>query len=278
VSARAKATPFLKWAGGKRQLLDQYAPHLPALGRGGTYFEPFLGGGALFFHLQPRRAVLSDINDDLINCYRMVRDHAAEVLDLVAEHRRRHCRDHYYAVRALDLGPLTHIQQAARFIYLNRTCFNGLYRVNSKGGFNVPMGRYVRPMATIEATVLAASRALLRADIRVASFAHAVAGAKRGDVVYFDPPYQPLSPTASFTSYSKDDFGEADQRHLAEVFAELTERGVKALVSNSDHPFVRKLYASKAYRLIEVRASRAINSRAERRGAVGELLVCNFSA
>ena len=191
-------------------------------------------------------------------------------------HRKRHGPDYYYEQRALDVLLLDGIDRAARFVYLNRTCYNGLYRVNSAGRFNVPIGRYRDPLAQVSTLVEAASAVLKGVALEVRPFEQVLDVSRRGDFVYFDPPYQPISKTASFTSYSKDDFGEDDQRHLADVFHRLTERGVRAMLSNSDHPLVRELYDRPGLRMLPIVAKRAINSNARRRGGVGELLVINY--
>ncbi|GAB4475354.1 MAG: DNA adenine methylase [Anaerolineae bacterium] len=270
------AGPFLKWAGGKHSLLDQYAPFFPP--RAETYYEPFVGSGAVFFYLRgrdfARRYVLSDTNAELINVYAVVRDHLEELIVALAAHQQQHGREHYDAVRALDragLHRLDPVTRAARLIYLNHTCYNGLWRVNRKGHFNVPMGRYRRPRILDEARLRAASQALQGVDLHVRGFAGAAAEARPGDLVYFDPPYVPLSRTANFTSYAADDFGEDDQRALAETFRALAVRGCHVMLSNSDTPLVRELYAG--FRIETIRAQRRINRDAARRGPIDEVLV-----
>lgn len=262
--------PFLKWAGGKGQLLEQYAPLFPQ--RYKRYLEPFLGGGAVFFHLRPPRAVLSDGNAELIDCFRAVRE---EVRALIAALRlHRYERDHFYAVRALDVENLTLAERAARTIFLNRTCFNGLYRVNSKGRFNVPFGRYANPTIVDAPNLRACSRALRRARVECAPFQAVLGEARRGDFVYFDPPYHPRSKTSQFTGYAPGGFTADDQRELARTFAALDRRGVLLMLSNSDTPLIRELY--QGFRVVEVQAARSINSKAGRRGAITELVVLNY--
>ncbi|MBA3825115.1 MAG: DNA adenine methylase [Ktedonobacterales bacterium] len=273
-TTRTKVKPFLKWAGGKGRLLAQYAPYLPRTF--GTYHEPFCGGGAVFFHLVPAQAVLSDINPELVNVYACVRDEVAAVCARLSEHAALHSQMHYYATRALKPLDLTAVERAARFIYLNRTCYNGLYRENAGGGFNVPMGRYVRPTICDTPTLLVASAALAGSTITQAPFEAVLARAVAGDLVYFDPPYQPLSATSNFTSYSRHGFGEDAQVRLRDLFVELTRRGVRALLSNSDCAFTRDLYRD--FRCVTITAGRAINTRAERRGKITELLVLNWDA
>jgi DNA adenine methylase len=269
--------PFLKWAGGKGQLLNDLIGRIHQARPFGRYHEPFVGGGALFFELMRTRkiegsAYLSDSNPHLIAAYIGVRDHVEEVVALLEKHAGRHCRDHYYSVRAQ--APLDRPAQAARIIYLNRTCYNGLYRENSKGLFNVPIGRYVNPMICDSENLRAASTALQAARLDVRAFESVLDVAESGDLVYFDPPYHPISKTSSFTGYHKNGFGEQDQRKLAAVFAALDRKSVKVLLSNSKTDFVEKLYAG--FRIEEVYATRSVNSRADRRGKISEALVRNF--
>lgn len=274
----AKATPILKWAGGKSRLLKQYAPLLPD--EFGTYYEPFAGGAALFFYLQNRgrltKAKLGDSNAELVNCYRVVRDDVEALITLLAEHKQLHSKEHYYAIRALDRQteqPLTPIERAARVIYLNKTCFNGLWRVNSKGQFNVPVGSYKNPPILDADNLRAASEALKEADLMHGDFRAQVGEAQPGDFVYFDPPYVPLNATANFTSYTADDFTLEDQRDLADLFATLDKRGCHVMLSNSDTPLVRELYTG--FCIETVQANRAINSKASKRGPISELVVTN---
>ena len=255
-------------------MLKDLQTYLPSLSKDRTYFEPFLGGGALFFHLLPKRAKLFDINEELINCYRLVRDRCSQVGTIIREHRRQHCREYYYAVR--ESLPLDDIERAARFIYLNRTCFNGLYRVNSKGEFNVPIGRYKDPLKQVESLIHSASQSLQGVELQVCTYEKVLDHAEQDDFVYFDPPYQPVSQTSSFTSYSKEKFDKEDQRRLSEVFKDLDSRGVKLMLSNSDHPLIREIYDPLCKRMIPLRVGRTINSKTSRRGAVGELLILNY--
>jgi DNA adenine methylase len=263
----ARPRPFVKWAGGKRQLLEQLRPLLPATF--GRYFEPFAGGAALFFDLGRTDAVLADMNAELIDVYLAVRDHVDAVIE--ALRRYRYGEAHYYKAREADRGKLTLAQRAARTIYLNRTGYNGLYRVNRAGKFNVPMGRHTNPTLCDADNLQACARALSATDIRVADFEAVAAGAKAGDLVYFDPPYVPVSDTADFTSYVAGGFGLEQQRRLAGVFARLARRGVHAVLSNSDTKAVRDLYAG--FRIESVQAARFINSRGGSRGKVGEVVV-----
>lgn len=270
------ATPILKWAGGKTQLLKHYTRLFPA--EFNRYFEPFLGGGAVFFHMVAKnpnlRAVLSDSNVELINCYNMVKNDLASVVRHLKKHRND--KHHFYKVRAMDVADLTPAERAARLIYLNKTCFNGLFRVNRKGQFNVPFGRYDNPKICDEVNLRGAERALCNAKIVPANFDEVVAQAKKGDFVYLDPPYQPLSTTSSFTGYTRNSFGVEDQARLAEVFRKLTDKGCYAMLSNSDTALIRDLYDD--FYIETVYANRAINSKADKRGRVAEVAVLNYSA
>ena len=270
-SPEIRATPFLKWVGGKTRLLAELQRHLPARTKVKRYHEPFVGGGALFFAALPKRASLSDLNGELVHCYREVQGNVAGVLDALARHVYE--RSHFEMVRALDPLSLDPSRRAARFIYLNKTCFNGLWRVNKKGQFNVPFGKYKDPKFCDTAGLLRASHALQGAHLEVRGYAEAALAAAEGDFVYFDPPYDPVSPTASFTSYTKDAFGWQQQEELAELCATLNRRGVRFLLSNSATPRIRALYRNFEQRI--VRAPRAINSKADARGMVDEILVFN---
>ncbi|MET0596013.1 MAG: DNA adenine methylase, partial [Polyangiaceae bacterium] len=261
--------PFLKWAGGKGQLLGALRERVPSFKR---YFEPFLGGGALFFALQPKRGVLSDVNDEIINCYKVVRDDVTALIGALGDHR--YDEDHYYEVRNTDPATLPPIERAARTIFLNKTGFNGLYRVNRSGKFNVPFGRYAKPAICDQENLRACSEALGDMDIKTSDFEHSAGRAEGGDFVYFDPPYVPVSRTAAFTAYAPGGFGLDAQSRLARLFAKLAGRGVKVLLSNSDVPEIRELYAS--FRIETIPATRTINCKATRRGPVSELLVRNL--
>ena len=260
--------PFLKWVGGKRQLLAEIAQHSPVTF--GRYFEPFVGGGALFFHLRPRDAVLADVNERLIRTYRGVRDEVESVIELLRGYPYE--ADFYYRTRAIPIDRASDAELAAWFIYLNRAGFNGLYRVNRDNQFNVSFGRYSNPTICDPQNLRACSAALRGVELVVGDFGAAVQGARSGDFIYFDPPYVPLSATSSFTSYAADGFDDSDQRRLRAVATTLKKRGVHVLLSNSSAQFVRELYAS-PFKAVEVYASRAVNCRADRRGAVKELLI-----
>lgn len=271
----AEASPFLKWAGGKRQLLGKLLAHVPE--SFGTYHEPFVGGGALFFKLRAlerlKQARLSDVNPELVNAWTMLRDATENVLAELEKLASRTDKESFYAVRALDPAALTGPERAARIIYLNKTCFNGLYRENSKGIFNVPYGDNGNPRVLDRPNLLAVARALKGVTLTQGSFSVSVKHARPGDFFYFDPPYHPVSGSSSFTAYSRGGFGVEGQQQLARVFGELAEMGVHVLLSNSDTPLIRELYEGRGFEITRVEASRAINCNADRRGPVGELII-----
>lgn len=275
--------PFLKWAGGKRRLIPQFEVHFPS--RANHYYEPFAGSAAVFFHLRGQgfadAYTLSDSNPELINVYKTVRDDYESLLDKLEDHHEKHHqlgKKHYYRIRKLDRNghwhTMSEIERAARMLYLNRTCFNGLWRVNSKGQFNVPMGRYRKPNIVNKDRIENAHYALRGVTLRHGHFANVLDEAGEGDFVYFDPPYVPLSPTSSFTSYAKDGFGLAEQEELAALYRNLDRRGCKVMLSNSDMPVVRDLY--EGFEIITVRARRAINVNGDGRGPVDEVVVLNY--
>lgn len=270
--------PFLKWAGGKSRTIQQYIPYFPNHFK--TYYEPFLGGGAIFFYLhyhQQSKAILTDINAELINTYLCVRNQVDELISLLKEHERQHNqnkKEHYYSVRANSEG--TDSERAARLIYLNKTCFNGLYRVNSQGKFNVPLGKYENPKICQEDLLYAASKALQWADIQAYDFADVVKYANTDDFVFFDPPYYPISSTSYFTAYSRYSFNEKDQERLRDTCAELASRGVKVMVCNSDCEFIRKIYTEINFKIYLIEAARCINSNIKKRGMIYELLITSY--
>ncbi len=263
------ARPPLKWAGGKRQLLPAILKHLPDIPPKGTYFEPFVGGGAVFFSTRPHRAVLADTNPRLMRTYAAIRNHTEEVIALLDTYP--HDRDFFSEMRTRPIDAGSDVEVAAWLLYLNHTAFNGLYRVNSKNEFNVPFGNYKSPRYCKPDNLRACAKALQRASLACTPFEETVASAQPGDVVYFDPPYIPLSATSSFTSYTADGFGDAEQVRLRDVAVALRERGVFVLVSNSNALRVHELYQD--FRKAQVWARRNINSQAAGRGAVPELLL-----
>jgi DNA adenine methylase len=272
-AAEREARPFLKWVGGKSRLLEQFQPLLPGPGSYGTYFEPFLGSGALFFFLRPSAAVLSDVNGEIIDCYRAVKTKTEDVIRELSKHKYDDA--HYYAVRAGK--PRTLAAAAARTLYLNKTGYNGLYRVNRAGGFNVPMGRYKNPGFQSEAlfaNLRVCCEVLQQAEIASADFEVTSMRARPGDFVYLDPPYVPVSATSDFTSYARGGFPWSEQERLTQMCKKLWRRGVKIMLSNSDTESVRELY--KDFRVDVVLAARSINSQGSKRGKVCEVVARNF--
>jgi DNA adenine methylase len=270
--------PFLKWAGGKTQLLGQFEALYPPSSQVPRYLEPFVGSAAVFFHMrrffQPAEIVLADSNAELINAYRAIQQDVEKVIRLLAKHSKAHSQEHYYRVRGLRPSELSPSEQAARTIYLNKTCFNGLYRVNSQGGFNVPIGRYDDPPILDARNLRAVAAALRGVEVRQGHFRDTLQYARKEDFIYFDPPYQPLSATASFTAYTRNSFGPEDQAELAEVVRLLGDRGCRVMLSNSDTLLIRRLY--RGFELRTVDARRSINSKASRRGTIKELVVLNY--
>lgn len=266
--------PIVKWVGGKRQLMFELLKNMPQFYN--RYFEPFIGGGALFFELQPEQAYISDMNEELINLYQVVRDNVDELITDLKKHDIS--KEYFMEIRNIDRTEdyenWSSIQKASRFIYLNRTCFNGMYRVNSKGEFNVPFGHYKNPRIVDENNLTNCSNLLQRTEIRHADFSEILTKVQEGDFVYFDPPYVPLSETSSFTSYTKDGFDIDMQFKLRDVCDELDSIGVKFLLSNSDTKLVNELYEN--YNIKKVFASRQINANADGRGKITEVLVRNY--
>ena len=274
-----KFQPFIKWVGGKRGLLEQILVHFPK--KFNSYHEPFLGGGAVFFELfaqgllKGKSIYLSDINEELINAYNVVKSQPIELLERLQYFKNNHSTEFYYKTRSLDresaFPSLSKIERATRFIYLNKTCFNGLYRVNQKGYFNTPMGSYKNPNIADEYTILHASKALQEANIFTQDFHEIIRSAKRNDLIYLDPPYYPLTNTSNFTSYNKNNFLEEQQKELFTVFEKLYKKGCSVFQSNSDTHFIKKLY--KQHTLTFVTANRFINSKASSRGKINEILI-----
>jgi len=265
-----RTRPFLKWAGGKTQLLSELASRLPA--RFGRYYEPFAGGAALFFAVQPDEAVISDSNAELINCYQVVRDDVEALIDHLKTHVNE--EDYFYELRGTQPSMLGALERASRMIYLNRTCFNGLYRVNAKGVFNTPYGRYKNPSICDEGLLREASAALESAELVASDYHQALVTATRGDFVYLDPPYIPVSESADFKRYTKSQFREDDHRRLAQEYRRLGDAGCKVLLSNSWHPLVEELYS--AYTIEQVSARRIVNCDASKRGPVPEAIIRNY--
>ena len=274
INQSIKAKPFVKWVGGKTQLLPELRSRIPD--GFSKYFEPFIGGGALFFHLQPQQSTLIDINEDLTNAYKVIKHKTNELIaDL---HQHIYEKDYYYQIRNIDrtdeYKSWSDVRRASRLIYLNKCCFNGLYRVNSKGEFNTPMGRYKNPLIVDEANLKACSQALVRAKIVNGSFLEVEARVGKNDFVYFDPPYAPLNATSNFTGYSQKGFDEEMQLELRELCDRLDGKGVRFMLSNSNAPLILDLYQD--YKIELVYATRAINSKAHKRGKILEVLVTNY--
>ena len=275
-----KAKPFVKWVGGKRQLLEQFKRMKLYPPEGfdpmhARYFEPFVGGGAVFFDLLPKKAYLSDLNQELVTTYTVIRDGVDALIASLKKHKYE--KEYYLKVRARDPKKLSPTEVASRFIYLNRTGFNGLYRVNSSGGFNVPFGKYNNPVICDEVNLRRVSAALKHVQIKHQDYKAVLKYAKKGDFIYFDPPYYPVSKTASFTAYTKDAFLDKEQIELRDVFVELHKRGCLVMLSNSDTPFINKIYSGhKEIRINKVEAGRAINSKGKGRGKITEVLVTNY--
>lgn len=264
------ASPFVKWVGGKRSVLPQLLACAPPIFK--RYWEPFVGGGALFFALRPRKASLSDNNLDLMITYEVVRDQPLELVGALRLHASLHSAEHYYKVRNMA-GLTDSVQVAARFIYLNKTCYNGLYRVNRQGVFNVPMGRYVNPNIVAEENIHACSIELKGVGIEFGEFDRIAP--TRGDFVYCDPPYHPTDET-SFTSYTKLDFTERDQLRLSNFASRMDKKGVMVMLSNSNTRFIREIYGKGGFRLRTVDAPRLVNCKPDARGTVSELIITNY--
>ncbi len=271
--------PFLKWAGGKRQLLPEIKKIIPS--NYTKYYEPFVGAGSVLFSIQPKKAVINDTNRELINCYRTIKENPEELLELCQQHKKRHSKEHYYKLRAKDrrndFKLLSSVERAARIIYLNKTCFNGLFRVNSRGQFNVPYGKYSNPCIADPSVIRAVSAYLNDASVTIleGDFDRAVARARKGAFIYFDPPYHPISDTSSFTGYSINGFGEAEQTRLRDTCNKLSDRGCQVLVSNSNADFIRDLYDDPRYEIVEIKAGRSINAVGSKRGKISEVLIYN---
>lgn len=278
-SPQTSLQPFLKWAGGKRQLLPTIAKFIPT--KYTEYYEPFVGAGAVLFSLQPQECTINDTNSELINCYQVIKEHPEELLALCQQHQENNSKEYYYKLREQDrqddFKDRSSIARAARIIYLNKTCFNGLFRVNRQGQFNVPYGKYKNPTIAEPSVIRAISNYLKRSQVRILNgdFERAVAEAKEGAFIYFDPPYHPLSPTSSFTGYSTNGFGEDEQVRLKQLCDRLTARGCQVLISNSAAPFIKDLYKDPRYEIVEVKAGRAINSVSSQRGKINELVIFN---
>ena len=283
-SIKEKPRPFVKWVGGKCQLLEQFRlmnlyPPEKFNPKTGRYFEPFVGGGAVFFDLLPKRAFLSDLNNELVVTYNVIKDDVESLIKSLKKHQNN--KEYFLKIRAKNVDKLKEVEIASRFIYLNRTCFNGLYRVNSRGGFNVPFAGNKNPLICDEINLRKISKALKYVEIKKQDYKEVLKKAKKGDFVYFDPPYYPINKTSSFTSYTKENFLEKEQIELRDTFVKLTKRGCFVMLSNSDTPFINEIYLKKKIkgkliRVNKVYAGRMINSDASKRGKITEVLVTNY--
>lgn len=271
------AAPVLKWLGGKRQLMNDIVKLLPKTYT--TYYEPFIGGGAVLFELQPNKAVINDVNGELINLYNVIKYN----VELLIEDLRKHenTPEYFYGIRERDRNrneyeKLSEVEKASRIVYLNKTCFNGLFRVNKAGEFNSPFGKYKNPNIVDEVTLRAVSKYFNKADIKILNgdFESSLKGIRKGSFVYLDPPYDPVSNSANFTGYDKGGFNRDEQIRLKKLCDKLDKRGVKFLLSNSSTEFIKDLY--KDYDITVVKAKRAINSNGNARGEVDEVLVRNY--
>lgn len=271
-------TPFLKWVGGKRQLMPSIVQHLPANIQNYNYVEPFVGGGAVLFHLNPKNAIINDFNKELINVYEVIKNNLEELIEDLKVHENN--ADYFYELRGLDrtekFQNLTLVQRASRIIYLNKTCFNGLYRVNNAGEFNSPFGRYKNPNIVNEPTLKAVNKYLNSNNIIIKSgdYSEVLKEVNENSFVYLDPPYHPISESSNFTGYVQGGWNMYDQVDLRKACDELNENGVKFLLSNSSAEFIKDQY--KDYKISIVKANRAINSNGADRGEIDEVLIRNY--
>ncbi len=273
--------PVLKWVGGKRQLISDIEPLIPK--RISTYVEPFVGGGAVLFHLQPKKAIINDYNQELMNVYQVIKDKPNELIEVLKEHKELNSEDYFYEVRSLDRSEdferLSNVKKAGRIIYLNKTCYNGLFRVNRAGFFNTPYGRYKNPSIVDEVTIKAVSNYFNSANIKflTGDYKEALKRLRRGAFVYFDPPYMPISASSSFTGYTEHGFDYEKQVELRDECLKLHNRGVRFLQSNSYSPEILELYSDqKVFNIEIVQAKRSINSQADKRGEISEVLIYNY--
>lgn len=271
--------PVLKWVGGKRQLLDEILPLIP--NKISTYVEPFVGGGAVIFSLQPKKAIVNDSNEELINVYQVIKERPDELIELLHAYELRNNEDFFYQIRAIDRDKaeyinLTNLERAARIIYLNKTCYNGLFRVNMAGEFNTPYGNYKKPNIINQTVIKALSNYFNKYDVRLicGDYKTALKGLRKGSFVYLDPPYMPISQTSSYTGYTAEGFGLEQQDELKEQCDILHKKGIRFLLSNSSHPYIHDLY--NGYDIKIVSARRAINSKGNKRGEIDEVLIRNY--
>ena len=269
--------PFVKWVGGKRQLLNEIEKHIPE--QFSRYYEPFVGGGAVLFHVRPKNAIINDSNEELVNLYNVIKESPEELIEDLKKHKNE--EKYFYEVRGIDREKekyleLSNIQRASRIIFLNKTCYNGLFRVNSSGEFNSPFGRYKNPNIVNDVTIKTVGNYLSKNDIQILNtdYEKSLSKIRKGAFVYFDPPYDPISDSSSFTGYTKNGFDRTEQERLKKVCDKLNDKGVKFLLSNSSTEFIRDLY--KDYNIFFIKAKRAINSKGNGRGETTEVLVKNY--
>lgn len=278
LKSQSTLQPFTKWTGGKRQLLSVIKSLMPD--QYNNYFEPFVGGGALFFDLAPKKAYINDFNSELINCYQQIKKNPQILIELLAKHQENNSKEYYLDLRSADrdgrIDKMTDVERAARIMYMLRVDFNGLYRVNSKNQFNVPYGRYKNPKIVDGELLLSISKYLNDNDIHILNkdFEEAVEDVRVGDFVYFDPPYIPLSETSAFTSYTHEGFSYEDQVRLRDTFMKLDEKGAYVMLSNSSSPIVEELY--KDFYIHKVEATRTNGAKSSSRGKISEIIVTNY--
>jgi DNA adenine methylase len=273
--------PFVKWAGGKRQLMPEILKYKPKSYK--KYIEPFVGGGSVFLQLQNSKTIINDFNSELINAYTTIRDNVDELILELENHRDNNSKEYFYELREWDrngiLETKNNIERASRFIYLNKTCFNGLFRVNSQGQFNVPYGNYKNPNIVNREVLIADSRFLNRSGVKILNgdFEKAVKSARAGDFIYFDPPYAPLDDSSNFVGYTLNGFGYAEQERLRDLFVKLDKKGCFVMLSNSSSKVIHELYKDYAENTIIIGANRNINSKGDNRGKVDEVLIMNYN-
>lgn len=271
-------TPFVKWVGGKRQLINSIIEFIPKNIKNHTYVEPFIGGGAVFFHLQPKKAIINDFNSELINVYNVIKNNLNELIIDLKTHKNE--SKYFYEIRSLDRSSdfkkIGKVRRASRLIYLNKTCYNGLYRVNNSGEFNSPFGKYKNPNIVNEPVLRAVSLYLNSNNIKICNrdYNDILKKLEKNSFVYLDPPYHPISDSSNFTGYVQGGWNILDQIKLREACDDLTKRGIKFLLSNSSSNFIKEQY--KEYHISTVRAIRSINANAEKRGEVDEVLIRNY--
>ncbi|NQM31195.1 DNA adenine methylase [Streptococcus suis] len=273
--------PVLKWVGGKRQLIEDISPLIPK--QISTYVEPFVGGAAILFHLQPKKAIINDFNDELMNVYQVIKEDPNGLIKILEKHKEANSEEYYYETRALDRTAdyenLSKEEKAGRILYLNKTCYNGLFRVNSSGQFNAPYGKYKNPAIVNDVTIKAVSNYFNAANIKFLNgdYKEALKGLRKGTFVYFDPPYMPVSSSSNFTGYTENGFGYEKQVELRDECLKLNKRGIKFLQSNSYTPEILELYSdSSVFTIKVVQAKRSINSKSDKRGEISEVLIYNY--